>query len=278
MRGEDGPGAPQPAFRVFFYVPEEAANAMAEATTNTDIDWNAAHQQFDVTVQWRNDLVLRDPDTEIRLVVLQNGRWDRAVTAPPATGHTASALKWEHVRALIFDAGNEYRKFEIQSTRYPGLHADAVRYYDPYYHVVLLPDAPRRNYLYDEDQNGRYVPSVADNADPDTGADYVWVHFRIDMPQLADGRRLYVNGRWTYDRLTPEYELAYDAAAGAYEAALFLKQGYYAYQYILSSPPQSVEGNYWQTENEYTFLVYYRQAGARYDRLIAYRTASFRPQ
>ncbi|MBQ8276905.1 MAG: DUF5103 domain-containing protein, partial [Bacteroidaceae bacterium] len=70
---------------------------------------------------------------------------------------------------------------------------------------------------------------------------------------------------------------------GAYEISLLLKQGYYSYQYLAGPHGRrtgmtSAEGNFWQTENEYTILVYYRPAGSRYDRLVGWRTASYRPR
>ncbi len=280
---ENEDGEQQPVLRTYFYVSEDIAAVLPSATTNTDIDWNGTHQQINVALTWQKDLILRDPDSEVRLIVLQNNRWDQAVVAPAPTGHTVNGLKWEHCKALIIPAGNEYRKFEVQSTQYPGLHTDGIRYHEPYYHVALRPDAPRKNYLYDEDQNGRFVPLAAYNADPDTGADYVWIHFRLDMPELLGGETVYLNGEWTYDRFLPQYALTYNRETEAYETAQLLKQGYYSYQYVVVSPEgqksqAEVEGDYWQTENEYTLLVYYRQTGARYDRLLGWRTSSYRPQ
>lgn len=270
----------RPVLRTYFYVTEEVAGIGVNATTDTDIDRNATHQQLDITATWRG-LSVRDARREVRLVVLQNGWWESAVVAPPPTGQTADALIWEHAKPLIFAAGNEYRKFEVPSTRYPGMHADAVRFYDPYYHVGLMADERRRNYLYDEDRNGRFV-ALAEDGDPATAADYVWVHFALDTAPYADSR-LYVDGRWTYDRRIPAYEMHYNEQAEAYTADVLLKQGYYSYRYVVAEPDGKVtaapiEGDFFQTENEYTVLVYYRPAGGRYERLIGYRTISYRPQ
>lgn len=71
--------------------------------------------------------------------------------------------------------------------------------------------------------------------------------------------------------------MKYNAARQRYEGQLLLKQGYYSYQYLMDTgngrgTTNPVEGNYYQTENEYSILVYYRQAGARYDRLVGWRT------
>ena len=60
-----------------------------------------------------------------------------------------------------------------------------------------------------------------------------------------------------------------------YQANVLLKQGYYNYQYVLRQPNGKIvlvpsEGNFFQTQNTYQALVYYRGAGDRTDRLVAY--------
>ena len=58
-----------------------------------------------------------------------------------------------------------------------------------------------------------------------------------------------------------------------YEGTAFLKQGYYNYAYVLqdrANPAQAVEleGNYWETENSYTILLYYKSFTDRSHQLI----------
>jgi hypothetical protein len=70
--------------------------------------------------------------------------------------------------------------------------------------------------------------------------------------------------------------MEYNAEKGVYERALFLKQGYYDYCYatIDRKDPKRLasfeftEGNYWESENNYTILVYYRQLAGRADELV----------
>ena len=56
----------------------------------------------------------------------------------------------------------------------------------------------------------------------------------------------------------------------AYEASVFLKQGYYNYMYLLDNG-KNIDGNFHETENEYIILVYHRPQGGRYDKLAGYR-------
>ena len=105
---------------------------------------------------------------------------------------------------------------------------------------------------------------------------YALLYFEPQLP----GETVYVDGAWTYGQSAPPYALTYRPKAQAYEGAILLKQGYYSYQYLQKkdNAVRAVEGNFWQTENEYTILIYYCQTGSRYDRLVGWRTTSYRPQ
>lgn len=226
---------------------------------------------------------MNDARSELRLVVLKNGDFSAPADAGPATSSRAGEALWEHCRPLIFPAGNEYRKFEIQSTRYPGMHTESVKYYEPYYHVTVSPDEPCRNYIYDEDQNGvrRIVAAGGGNAEIE--AEYMWMHFSLYSEKLPDNVRLYVDGRWTSSLPHEDCCMKYDEEAGAYTCSLFLKGGYYSYRYLSEGGEEASwkaypDGNFWQTENEYTLMMYFKARGSRYERLVGCRTASFRPK
>lgn len=280
---DDTEGEPQPVAHAFFTVVNPKVTISATASTDTEIDRNDSHQQLTVRLNF-NQLNVREPRKELSIVVLQNRRYDNAVIRPNATAVAPSALLWEHSRELIFPAGNEYRKFELLSTRRGNFGVDNIRWFDPYYHATLFVDEPRRNYLYDEDQDGLSVIRTTDGADSDTEADYVFVHFALNTPRRDDGD-YYLNGNWTDDRLDAQWRMTYDEASGCYTAAPLLKLGYYSYQYLFVPHEQPgtgftapAEGDYYQTENEYTIIAYYRAQGARYEEPVGTLTFKFNPQ
>ncbi len=263
-----------------FCVVDPQLRLTASCTTNTDIDWNAEHQQLTVTADL-GTLPLRDAQNEFHIVVLQNGRYDNAVIAPRPTSQSAQVLRWEHCRDLIFEAGNEYRKMEFLSTRYPGMHGESMQWLEGYYNYALFADAPRRNYLYDEDQDGISVIRSQDTTDPDVEADYALTHFSLEALPLAD-RDVYVHGRWAAGGFCPTYKMTYNEVSEAYEASILLKQGYYNYLYLTTEKGGKgkgstafAEGNWFQTENEYTFLSYYRPSGTRYWQMIGATTLKY---
>ncbi|MCH5181479.1 MAG: DUF5103 domain-containing protein [Prevotellaceae bacterium] len=276
---EDSDDDLRPVAEVCLYVYEPLVGIGLTASADTDVDRYVSSQQLSLNLNY-SALSLLNPREELRVAVLQNRRTDNARMAPPPTADTGSALLWEHARNLIFEAGNEYRKFEILSTRYPGMHVDGIRWYDPVYHAALQTDSRRRNYLYDEDNDGIFVPRAEKSGDADVEADYLFVHFTLDAAGLS-ADSLFVAGAWTgYDFSAP-YRMSYDTETDTYGATLLLKQGYYEYLYLTGadSPVESrtaaIEGDYYQTENEYTVLVYWRTPGSRYDRLAGWRTAKY---
>ncbi len=281
---ENEDGDPVVVIKTYFAVVDTQVSIRPTCSTDTEVDWNNAHQQLSLSVDM-NGLTVRDARTEVKTVVMQNRRLDNAKVNPPYTSQNGTALLWEHSRDLIFTAGNEYRKMEILSTRYPGMHGEGVRWIAPLYHYTLFTDYPRRNYLYDEDRNGLSVVRWEGNGDADTEADYVMTHFRLEMPQLAANEHLYVSGQWTNTGFVPEYEMAYNEGEQAYTADVLMKCGYYNYMYLRTTDAapttgstQPVEGDFYQTENEYDILVYYRPTGSRYWQLVGCVTPKYRKQ
>lgn len=267
---------------VCFMVVDEKVLISAEVTTHTDIDVNRNHQQVKFKVK-PSGLRLMDAKSEIKTVVLQNGRWDNAAINPPADFLTPSDIQWVYSRPLIFTSGNEYRKFEMTNLRVGGMGIDNIRWFSPYYHATLYADKDRTAYVYDEEQNGGFLVRTDEYADPDIQTDYVLVHFTLFHQPEADGD-IYLNGAWTYDRFLPQYKMKYNQESNCYEASVLLKQGYYNYQYLflpdkgqgrgLTAP---VEGDFFETENRYTILVYFRPQGGRYDQLVGVKEFRYMP-
>lgn len=287
--------------KIPIYVGENNATIAATITTNTDIDFNASHQQMVMTLTPGASLSVHYPETELHTVVMQNMRQSSAVYNPKPDYVTPTGLKWEHCRELIFPAGNEYRKFEMTTLKHGGIGMDRIEWFDPYYHATLFTDKVRKNYIYDEEQDGAFYVNDIDDDDPATEGDYVFVHFSLDAEPDLKGR-IYLNGEFTNDYFNDAYQMNYNAQSHCYESIQLLKLGYYNYQYLYvpngamnsasassgsNSDPSNdysgssngysgsvrpstakIEGDFYQTENRYTVFAYYCERGSRYDRLI----------
>ena len=245
----------------------------ASVTDNTDIDTRESHQQVGLEVNY-SSLRVRDHTKDLYTVVMQNGRTDNAVLNPTPTYNAGNKLTYEHCRELIFLAGNEFRRFEIVNMYDYFMNVDRIAFHDPFYHATLMQDTRRHAYKFDHDHNGRYLIRYNQAGDNDTEADYLFVHFNLASERLTGGR-MYVYGHFSGGNLTTKYEMEYNLQERAYQASILLKQGAYDYQYLwvpdgeTAGETKPAEGDWYETGNEYLILLYYRERGSRYDRLVS---------
>lgn len=274
-RDGDGPDESAPVLEARFCVYENSVSISQQVSGNTDIDFNDRHQQVTLRVGY-GSLRVVNPAQEFRVLVLQNRRWDTKAVGLVPNERNAAGMGFTHNRQLVFPGGNEFHRFEIRDVRRAAAGVDRMEWYEPYYHATLLEDRPARNYSYVEDQDGVRVVLSPEEGSENTTAEYVVVHFLLTTPRLPGGD-VYVCGQWTGETYAPDCRMEYDEQVGQYHAAILLKQGYYSYQYRQADGSTArTEGDFHETENEYTTLVYYREQGARYDRLVGCCTASTR--
>ena len=262
-----------------FMVVDPAVKITAEVSSNTDIDANATHQQVSGSVDF-SGLRTSNSTKEITTIVMQNGVWSTARYNPKPQTVLTNKMIFSHNRELIFDGGNEYRKFEILDVERPSMGVESMYWDGANYCADLWTDEPRRNYIYDEDANGHFYIRNSDNVENDITSDYVNVRFTLSIPRQTTP--IYINGVWTDIMDKHGIKMEYNNAANRYEAHAMLKQGYYSYRYVTTSLdgstvlPLPSEGNFHQTENEYQILVYYRPFGQRADQLVGYKNIKTR--
>ena len=260
-----------------FQVTENRARIEGNVTSRTDMGHNTYWQQlaFEIDCQGIGEF---NPYQDIIVYVTQNDReaTKRRIMTPLRV--SGDKIIYEHLNDLVFGASNEYRRFESVSNSFPGMRVDSLRYMGSNYHVWLKVDEPRQSasYSYDQTQHGRFLVREYNSTDSDIGADYITVHFLLECPELP-AYDIYLDGEFTHDRMDKENQLTYDHRVGGYVAEVPLKQGAYNYQYVTRSrqtgeiSTSTIEGDKYETLNEYGIAVYFRPPGARADRLISYR-------
>ncbi len=269
-----------PLLRAEFCVVETGMSVSAQVSTNTDIDFNANHQQLTYAVSY-GSLSVTDPLRQLHTIVKQNRRDDNAVRDLQPNIVKSGGIEFTHRKELIFPAGNEFHKFETIDMHRPNLNIDNLRWYEPFYHFTVFPDRPGRNYVYDQDTNGCFILRNAEYDDEELTSEYAWVHFILQTGEPLPGGDIYVCGAWTNGTWDPQCLMSWNEELKEYEGSAYLKQGYYNYQYrqlSTSSTGEAVgstaltDGDFCQTENEYSIYIYYRPLGGRYDQLVNYST------
>lgn len=257
-----------------FMVSEAKAGIVANVTSRTDVDYNDSHQQLSFEVD-ASKLNVQDMYNDLKIVVSQNSRVDNEVFIDKPFRVSMNKAYYEHLSPLIFKAGNEYRRMETVSVTYPGMGVDRIEYINPYYNMALRTDELRstEQYLYDQTQYGRFTIREYNSSQSDIEADYVMTHFSLRVPEQSQ-YGFFLDGDFTHRRFDPESRMVYNRATGLYEKSLLLKQGAYNYQYLavpigsMSGATAPIEGDFYETVNEYLVKVYYHRPGERYDRLV----------
>jgi len=214
---------------------------------------------------------------QVKVVILQNRRWDNAQTGFPPTFIRGSDLEYNSENLGVFPAGKEWRWLDITDFHLQSERVRTATYHQASTDIYLKTDVPRdgQQYIYYHDLNGGYVSPALRGLNPYYEGDYAMVYFSLAPPGGAPyaGRDIYLYGALTDYNYADSLKMVFDPTKGIYETHLFLKQGYYDYTYVAVDPgnpaqKSELDGNYYETENLYTILVYYRSFSDRSDELI----------
>ncbi len=259
-----------------FSVLDEKVNIKGNVRSNTDIDFKGKHQQVDFSIATNNSYKIVSPQTDLKVYVQQNRRTDNMASLVTPSAIFPNEIEYKNNRKLIFEAGNEFKSFDISSLRNFSKEVEHIRYYNPYYHATLYQNTfdQLHQYYSSNDINGRYIVHLQESNAQSEDPDYLFVHFALYSPNPLFGTRIYISGELNNFNYDENNLMEYNAKTMCYEKTMLLKQGGYDYQYTIfpyGSSKGSVElteGNYWETENEYAIYVYHRMWGENYDRLI----------
>jgi hypothetical protein len=267
-----------------FMVIDERVNIIADIHRPTIINNYNSKQEIDFTIQ-TTGYQITNPYQDLKVIVMQNDRGDNAITKLKPLYVKDNELIYDFDQDNVFDGGNEFRYFDIKSLRW---NSEYVKYNSTdsskNNHTYLYPSKNRRflQYLSDRDINGRFKITRQESsmAGSQTEAEYVYVHFTLPMKEAVENGSIYILGGLTGWKYANENKMHYNTILSQYEATLYLKQGYYNYEYVYlkDSEKQSdesfIEGSHSETENKYEIYVYHHPMSSNYDQLIGMKRVS----
>ena len=286
-----------------FMVAENLAGITGQVNRPSVVDKLHTHQEVQLVANTKQ-IQPRAPLQELSATVLQNGRWDNAVTdiRPNLLGRESVQFNYQDV--IVYRGGNEFRNLDIRSIQAPRTDVASITNEGNNYAMLLAPEETRGSSVYTRyfDLNGDFVNlrndrPVVNLADEvlqanyerfglDFTGEYVELTFvlkpRGGVP-LED--EVYLFGALTEWQLKYDYRMVWNTNINAYVGRALVKQGFYNYYYVTTTkgagpqvgalPPDGkrvsydrTESNFTQTENDYVALLYYRPLGGRYDRLV----------
>lgn len=256
-----------------FLVVEDLASVGVEIKRARDLRLIDEKQVVQFFVNSPN-LLLRNPKQTVKTLVLQNSNLKTAITDLVPQYTMGNELIYKYDIEASFGGGNEFLAFDNKDERSASNGVRSISLTDVYENY-LFTNIPRNNrpYTYNPDINGNFVVRNIDARNQNIEAEYVRMHFNLQYYEDLGDKEIHVYGNfnnWTIDGST---YLTYDSTSDSYRNSRLFKQGFYNYKYVLVNRDGSIDdgaisGDFWQTENDYTVVVYYRDLGARYDRII----------
>jgi len=220
-----------------------------------------------------NNLNLNNPTETVKTVIVQNNNLKTAIYDLKPQYTLGNELVYRYNDNSLFWGGNEYLFFENKDVRMANLGIQYIDLQD-LYHSYLYTDIDRssRKYTYNPDINGGFKITVLDRQDPSIEADYTYVHFSLLAEEFLN-QSVYVYGGFNNFSIIDDNKMTFNVEKGIYELSMLLKQGFYNYKYVVVDNDNTlfegaVSGNFDETENNYKVIVYYRDLGARYDKII----------
>jgi hypothetical protein len=229
-----------------------------------------------------NTINFQNPLKNIKVMLLQNGQFATAIKNVSPQYTIGNDLVYKYDTETQFWAGNEFLFFDNKEIRTASNNIARIDSNGSLYNSYLFTHNARKNFPYSftEDVNGNFVVRNLSATNNEIEADYAWVYFSLSAPTFRLKKDIYITGMFNNYNLIPEYKMDYNEKKGIYEKAILIKQGFTNFQYTIADDKanidakNAIDGNFYQTENEYTILVYYRENNDRYERVIGKGTAN----
>ena len=260
-----------------FVVFENRVSIKTNPVLSTAVSQRDFNQQIEFSLNY-GVLDISNPHSDVYVVIRQNQRWDNAIYGlrPTLVRQDQSFMEYRHFnQENNFKAGNEFRFFDLRTFRFRGqnisyIDSDAI----PMIAHTFI-DQSRSHGVYSQlkDLNGQYF---IETREPQAGyleTDYFNTKFQLSSPKGEEGD-VYVIGAFNNWQRNSENKMEFDPNTLLYTCDILLKQGVYSYNYYLEGNPYFFEGSYYQTENTYDILVYYRPLGSFTERVVGYSSFS----
>lgn len=259
-----------------FILYENHATVAAQVKRSRDVTNIDYKQNLDFSIL-SNDIVFQTPIQNVKIVLLQNGNFNTAIKNVPPQYTIGNQLVYKYDKETQFWGGNEFLYFENKDIRAASNNVGRVGANNDIYNAYLYTNQARGNQIYSvyQDVNGNFVVKNINASNNEIEADYAWVYFSLSAPVFRSSTKdIYITGMFNNYSLSPEYKMEYNTEKGIYEKAVMIKQGFTNFQYTIADKKgvidyqNAIDGNFYQTENEYTILVYYKESTDRYQRVI----------
>jgi hypothetical protein len=271
----------EPVFIKRFFVIEHEVTIDAEVRQPVLGMYRSLGQDVKFTLN-TNVMEFNNLFEDIDVCIMQNYQWGSMQCDLQPDFVKNDEVVYNRDDQAVFKAISEYRRLSLRNLKFTNEKVAKIKYVKPNYFISLYPDKDNQFIQYSEyeDFNGRYAISNRDGWDSQTDADYVHVFFQVPARYNLIPSTVHVYGELTNWKCDKNSEMFYNSKNGMYEKELLLKQGVYAYRYVMkkdsSENHMHFEGSHWETENDYLIFVYYHDIRLGADRIIGFEVVNSR--
>lgn len=262
------------------YIIDNRVKVSGNVKRATDLDQRNYQHEIDFNLN-HSGFTINDPFNDIKVIISQNNRWDNEIDYLQPNFVNNGQLIYDQEDFNLFDGGNEYRFFDIKSLRYLSERLANISFENDTNVVMLRNDLKRSFQTYSSlrDINGKKLIKVQEGTNSETEADYALVKFTLPYDRKITHGDLYVFGHISDYNFLPSHKMTFNSESKRYQTEIYLKQGYYNYEYILKkydgeNLSRFIEGTHYETINDYFIYIYYRPLGSDYEQLVGYQKLS----
>jgi hypothetical protein len=260
-----------------FYVVNTKVDLQAEIIASRNINNRSSKQKINFSVYHPN-LIIQNPFLDISAVVLQNGRTDLLKKTTKPLYIRNQQLIYTDDNTNEFEGGNEFKRIDTRSLRFRTESVSSI-VKDSLFKVYLFKNSnlKSKKYAYQFDENGNFFVINQDGGNNDYDADYAEVNFTLDANIIPEGNGFaYVVGKFNAYQKNDQSRMVFDPSEKSYKLMIPIKQGITDYHYTWADEngktidDTAFGGSFFETENDYQILIYYRSPNNRYDEIIAF--------
>lgn len=256
-----------------FMIYEDKTSVGVSIKRSRDIQFIEEKQRVDIVIS-PNNMQFNNPMQTVKALIIQNNNLNNTISNLKPLYTIGNQLIYKYDHETSFWGGNEYLYFENKDIRATNTGIRYIELKDLYHnHLFTNTERASKPYTYNPDINGNYLITNIDADDPSIESDYVWVHFSLLSNEFIKNKSVHIYGNFNNYVIDDSTRMEFDTRNNLFTKPMLLKQGFYNYKYIVVNNDNTfdegiISGNFYQTENNYKVVVYYRDLGSRYDKII----------
>ena len=245
-------------------ITRKSSTGIIEITRTDNLNYTESSHQLKVTIPCES-CQINSNQYEYVMVIYKNNDLTNPLVLYEPDYAIAGNFIYDN---LIFDAGLEYLNFDNSKILNSSSEIMEVNINNRNYETILYPDVLENKYSLEDDLNGSFK-TYSNTNNPRNESEYSLVHFKLRSKNLNINplkNDVFIVGDFNRHQISDRFKLSFEDKY--LEKKILLKQGFYNYKYVINDSKNDIK-NFWQTENNYTAILYEKDMLDGYFKIIS---------